>query len=203
MNWDFFNSLKTSIQAFLLLITCLFIQPVAADHHSQNRLEEADEYALKAVFLFNLAKFISWPKTAFPQDTATHKQTFKFCILGKTLFNGGMKAIIEAEKVRSRSIKVEKDIALNEASYECQIIFISRREEKRLPQILKFYRGRPILTVSDLEHFAHKQGMVEFYQQDERIRLAINAESLREAKLKASANLLRVAKVLAKTNQKP
>ncbi len=190
MNGHFCYPQKNTLPSLLLLGICFFTAPAWG-------LEEADEYALKAVFLFNLAKFIAWPAAAFADDTKAHKQKFQFCILGKTKFNGAMKITIEAEKVRSRAVEVRHNIALDAESYSCQIVFISELESPRLQEILSFYQGRPILTVSDLEGFAKHQGMVEFYKENNRIRLAINARSLREANLKASANLLRVAKILS------
>jgi len=190
MRITFYTSSKTSVLGILSLMFCIYTIPAWS-------LEEADEYALKAVFLFNLAKFISWPSNTFQNEVEDNQQKFHFCILGDTKFNGEMEETIEAETVRSRDVEVEKDIALDVSSYRCQIIFISEFEEDRLPEILDFYRGRPILTVSDLEGFAENEGMVEFYKQNSRIRLAINAKSLREANLKANANLLRVAKILS------
>ncbi len=161
-------------------------------------LDEVDEYALKAVFLFNLAKFISWPDSTF----ANAEQKFRFCILGETKFNGDMKRTIEGEKINARAISVEKEIELDSSSYSCQILFISPKEASRLSEIMDFFKDYPVLTVSDLKDFANLGGMVEFYKENlykegERIRLAININALQGAKLQANANLLRVAKLIS------
>jgi len=51
----------------------------------------------------------------------------------------------------------------------------------------------PILTVSDGEQFAAQGGMVQFYRQDNKLRLMLDQQAIEVVGLKASAHLLSIA----------
>ncbi len=183
-NISIYNKL-TRFLVLTFLSLFLYVQPVWS-------LTRADEYALKAVFLFNLAKFVTWPDESFSADT----QKFQFCLLGDTQFNQKMEATMEAETVKQRDIDVNMSVDLDSSSDQCQIVFIAEKEKKQLDEILTYFSDRPVLTVSDMEDFAEKGGMVEFYIENNRVRLAINPDTLQAVDLRAAANLLRVAKIV-------
>ncbi|HVS75725.1 MAG TPA: YfiR family protein, partial [Steroidobacteraceae bacterium] len=75
----------------------------------------------------------------------------------------------------------------------CHILYISSSEAQQLPQILSALQGRYVLTVSDLDHFARRGGMIRFVLLDHHVRLRINAQAARAAGLTLSSKLLRAA----------
>jgi hypothetical protein len=149
------------------------------------------EYDVKAGFLLNFAQFVEWPSAAFPEaDTP-----IVIGILGADPFKQTLDDAVRNEKVRTRKILIEHYAKIEEIKL-CHILFVSAAEVKRLPQILETLKGRPILTVSELEGFADRGGMVRLYSDAGKVRMRINVDNARAAHLVVSAKLLRVAEVI-------
>jgi len=62
--------------------------------------------------------------------------------------------------------------------------------------ILPSLRGSSVLTVADTEGFLDAGGMIQFLNENDRVRFAISVEATSRAKLKMSSKLLSLAKVL-------
>jgi hypothetical protein len=149
------------------------------------------EYQLKAVFLFNFTQFVEWPAEAFPES----QTPLVIGILGEDPFGTYLDEAVAGEKANNRQLVVERyrrpqDIKL------CHILFISRSEADRLEQILAGVSGRRILTVGDVDGFAGRGGMIRFVTERNKIRLKINLEAAKAAKLTISSKLLRPADIV-------
>jgi hypothetical protein len=83
----------------------------------------------------------------------------------------------------------------------CDILFISQSEGNRVEAILASLNNRPTLTVSDLDRFARRGGMIHLVTDGNRIRLAINLEAAQAAHLTISSKLLRVAEIVTRTGR--
>jgi YfiR/HmsC-like len=147
----------------------------------------AREYDVKAAFLYNFTKFVDWPPSAFHDD----RSSLRLCVLGEDPFGGSLQTIVK-EEVAGRKITVLRSGWISDPS-GCQILFVSRSEEKRLTQILATVRGAPVLTVGDVEGFLEKGGIINFTLQGSKIRFEINQESADRAGIKISSKLLRLA----------
>ncbi|HEY8508099.1 MAG TPA: YfiR family protein, partial [Steroidobacteraceae bacterium] len=53
--------------------------------------------------------------------------------------------------------------------------------------------GAPILTVSDARNFASRGGVIELFEQGNRLRFVVNVENARRAGLRISSMLLQLA----------
>jgi hypothetical protein len=155
------------------------------------RAQISREYDLKAVFVFNFAQFVEWPPAAFLDEQGP----LIIGVLGTDPFKGALQTVVNNEKVRNRPVRVESYSRPEEAIH-CHILFISSSEQRRLSYILTALRGRPILTVSDIDDFARQGGMIRFITESGRVRLRINNDAARAAGLMVSAKLLRVAEVI-------
>ena len=145
---------------------------------------------LKAVFLFNFAQFVEWPADTFPEA----RTPFVIGILGTDPFKGALQTVVRNETVRDRPVVMRRYDRVEQVS-RCHILFIGASEARRLPQILTALRGRPVLTVSELDDFARQGGMIRFVTESGRVRLRINNDAARAAGLMISTKLLRVAEV--------
>ncbi len=151
----------------------------------------AQEYQVKAVFLYNFANFIRWPQTAF----ANHQAPFNICILGLDPFQQEIDVTVKNEQINKHAVKVKRLNSMINVDW-CQILFISRSEAAHFTTILNFIRKRPILTVSDIDDFVTKGGMIQFFKYRKRMRFYIAHNTIKESGLQASANLLRIAKIV-------
>jgi YfiR/HmsC-like len=143
---------------------------------------------VEAVFLYYFTQFVDWPPGAFAGGQAP----IVIGVLGEDPFDGALDQAVAGERVNGRPIVVRRlqDIA---GAAGCHILYISSSEASRLPQILSALKGRSVLTVSDIDHFARSGGMIRFVLIDQHVRLRVNAPAARAAGLTLSSKLLRVA----------
>ena len=149
------------------------------------------EYQVKAVFLFHFAQFVTWPAGAFADSAAP----LVIGILGDDPFGPYLDETVKGESVAGHPLAVRRLAGLEEAA-GCHILFVTRGEMGRLPEILDTLAGRSVLTVSDAEGFAKRGGMIRFLTDRNRIRLRINLEAARAADLTLSSKLLRPAEIV-------
>jgi hypothetical protein len=149
-------------------------------------VDTAEEYEIKAVYLFNLGGFVEWPAEA-------KREQFTICIFGVDPFGGILDFLIEKRKTIQDQPVAAKRLAQVEDVDACHILYISSSEELRVQEITRRIQGKAILTVGETERFLNQGGMIQFYQRDGKVRLALDPESLGEAKLKPSSHLMRIS----------
>ncbi len=145
------------------------------------------EYKIKAAYLYNFAKFVEWPKSAFSNPASP----FNICILGQDPFGAALRSI-EKKTIRGRKLIIHSHKTINPAD-KYHIIFIAKSEEKRLKAILSGLKGMAILTVSDLDSFIETGGVIGMVKQGNKIRFIINLQSGKESGLIISSQLLKLS----------
>jgi hypothetical protein len=149
------------------------------------------EYQLKAAFVYNFAQFTDWPEDVLA-DTS---QPFVIGVLGANYFGGALEEVVRGETVRGHKLHVEYYHAVEEIR-TCHILFISQSEDRRLEKILAVLKGKPILTVSDIDKSAIRGAMVRFITENNKLRFRVNVDSLAACHLTMSSKLLRVAEIV-------
>ena len=148
-------------------------------------------HEIKAGMLFNIAKFVEWPAK---QSRAGSQITFT--ILGEDDLAGVIAATLISKTINGRDVFV-RYVRRVEDVKDSQVLFIASSEEKRIPEVLQALRGHSVLTVADVAGFAASGGMVDFVQEDDKVRFEINLDSAKRARLKISAKLLALTKIVA------
>ena len=148
----------------------------------------ADEYQVKAAFLFNFAKFVEWPADTFkgPEDPIA------ICVLGQNPFGTALEDVVRDKTVAGRGFVVRGLLSAQQAS-KCQILFVSASERKRLGSLLDQLKGRSILTVGEGDDFIANGGIIDFKLKDARVRIDIDAAAADRAGLHISSKLLSLA----------
>ena len=149
------------------------------------------EYDIKAAVLFNLGQFVDWPAGAY----STAESPLTIGVLGQNPFGRSLDRAVEGEKVQNRRIAVKYGETLDSLG-SVHILFISRSEARRLPELLKGLNGRSTLTVSDMGQFAQNGGMVNLVTAGDRVRMIVNPAQIEAAGLRASSKLLRIAELV-------
>ncbi len=148
------------------------------------------EYQIKAVFIYNFAQFVDWSPRSFPDAQAP----FVIGVLGDDPFGSYLDETIRGEKINGRDLIVQRFRHAADVR-NCQVLFISRSESDRLDQDLAVFRGRSILTVSDIEDFTARGGMIRLATERGRVHVHIKLDAVRSANLTISSKLLHVAEV--------
>ncbi len=154
------------------------------------RASEFDEYAVKAAYLYNFAKFVEWPSGAFASADAP----LSICIAGDNPFGGALDAL-SGKMVESRPVAV-RHIPAATGLEKCHIVYIGRSEQGRFKAVLTKLARLPILTVGDIADFAQEGGMIGLVEAEQRIRFNINLAAARQANLKLSSQLLKLATIV-------
>lgn len=170
--------------ALFILSLLFFSQPFAE--------ENSIEYKIKAGYIYNFTKFITWPNN--------DSNSFNICILGHDPF-GEIIDPIEKRDVKSKPIRLFRIKTINDIDH-CHIVYASDQTNIELAKlgILTISSTNPKLTVGETTEFIHKGGMISFFQYKGKVKLRINLKRLRQSGLEISAKLIEVADIYEGTS---
>lgn len=143
--------------------------------------------SVKVGFVYNISKFVEWPSGALPADG-----TMQLCVAGQAL-DGRLHQlqgrISQGREIRLRNVSASSDLST------CQVLFIGASEERRMGNLLGAVSGYPVLTISDIAEFTDYGGMIGLELRLDRVSFAINLANTRAARLKPSAQLVKLGRV--------
>ena len=169
--------------AALWLIGCALICGSSAFAQSQEQI--------KAAFLFNFARYVEWPETAFDGPEAP----VRICMVRARVFADLVSRSVSGKSVGIRSVAVE-DRSNPERSGGCHILYIGDDLGPPGSDAGSGLGGGHVFTVGDREGFAAQGGIANFIRVGNKIRFEINPNAAKRAGLKISSRLLRLAKVV-------
>ncbi len=146
------------------------------------------EYEVKAAFIHNIAKFVEWPE-AVPASGP-----LKLCILGQDPFGSALD-VLRGKTVHDKVWEVLHANS-NTSLRECGVLFIAASERSNLKQVLDATKGSAVLTVGDSEGYAEQGVVVNFYLQDNMVRIEVNLDASKRAGLNISSQLLKLARIV-------
>jgi len=145
------------------------------------------EYEVKAAYLFNFGKFVTWPAN----DTSS-SAAFVICVLGEDPFGPILDKTTAGETINGKKITDRRIVHPQEAR-DCSILYISASQAEHLNNILAAVKGAPVLTVSDMPAFVERGGMIQFLLDQGRVRFEVNLGPAEPNHLAVSSELLKVA----------
>ncbi len=116
-------------------------------------------------------------------------------ILGRDSFGPLLEETVKNRALQTRPIVVRRVATLPEA-LRCQIVYVSASEKHNLEETLRVLGKANILTVSDIEDFAERGGMIGFRVEEKRVRFSVNTEAADRAGLQISSRLLKLARLV-------
>jgi hypothetical protein len=172
----------TKILAVVLLVGIVATDALALEVAYQYR-----ESRVKAAFLFNFTKFVTWPETAFGNS----RSPLVLAVFDPELY-AAVSESLAGRQVGGRVLEVCKVAGIDEA-LDSHLLFIGAAEASRLDKLLAAVADRPILTVSDIDGFAARGGMVELFKEERKLRFGVRLAAVRKAGLNISSEVLRLA----------
>jgi hypothetical protein len=157
----------------------LALTPVSG--HGQGALDA------KAELLLNIARFVEWPES---------RNQLTIAVLGDDELAAVVASTLSTKTLPGRKLYV-RCIRRPEDARDCQVLFIAPSEANRIPQVVQAVEGHSVLTVADTPGFTLAGGMVDFVQDNDRVRFEINLGTAERARLKISAKLLALARIVA------
>ena len=158
---------------------------------SSSMEQAADEYHIKAAFLYNFARFVEWTSAMFrnPQDP------FTICVIGADPFGGTLEETVAGKQVGDRAFRILR-ISEPAQANACQILFISSSERKRTAAIIAALPSAGVLTVGETDGFAAAGGVINFTMNEGHVRFQVNRRAAERADLQISSRLLSLAQIV-------
>lgn len=149
------------------------------------RADTFEEDSTKAGFILNFIKYAEWPSTTPPGSNLL------VCSLSDQALSGKLESL-QGRQVHGREIRVRTTNRSNEWR-DCSVLFIAADEAPRIEGVLRNTGQHPVLTISDAPGFVQAGGIIGLKLRGGRIRFDINQGAARQAGLKLSSQLLKLA----------
>lgn len=152
--------------------------------------EQLPEYDVKAAYLFNFAKFVEWPESAFPEADAP----LRLCVFGFDPFGDAL-AGLAGKSVHERRLVIER-VRQPERTETCHVLFVARRESHRAATLFRQLTDSTVLTVTESESPEEPRGIINLVMRDNRILFQIAPGAAERRALRISSRLLQLAEVV-------
>ncbi|MBQ4833525.1 YfiR family protein [Pseudoalteromonas sp. MMG010] len=171
---------NTSKLILILVLLCL-CQPCFANNK---------EYALKAGFLFNFARFGQW-QSHNPSD-----EYFTLCSPDKNFIDIA-NTVVAGKTVHSHILK-SKHTPLNTANFsDCEMLFITNNTFENW-QTTAHQEPLNMMLVGENTDFIKNGGHIRFFLSGGKVRFEISPERLKNSGLTMSSKVLRLARLVDK-----
>lgn len=143
---------------------------------------------LKTAYVLNFIRYTDWPEHAFAGTDAN----VVVCTFGG---DPGMPALadVAGKQIRGRTVHLRSVDSADEAR-ACNVLFVREPEARRFVGALRALRRLPVLTISEADAFVDVGGMIGLVHINDRLQFEVNLGALQQAQLKASLQLLRLAR---------
>ncbi len=156
---------------------------------------QSEEYRVKAGFIYRFILFAKWPAEPPEGNQVSGQEKITIGIIGDDPFLDYFSEVVGTTVHGNKVLAIKRFGAFSSRVdlTTCQILFISRSENKKLKKILASLFNQPVLTVSDIDNFCERGGMVSLITLRHRIRFEVNLPAVRQVGLQLSSNFLRAA----------
>ncbi len=138
------------------------------------RAQSADDVTVG--FLYNFARFVQWPPTAFG-DAST---PFTIGFVGRSALADAFAKNVVGRNVNGREFSVKKLEGASGAE-ACQIVFVG--DPGQASNLVGALKGKPVLVVGEGDAFLSAGGMIAFKKEGARLVFDVNLEAIKASQL--------------------
>jgi len=146
------------------------------------------EANIKAVFLFNFAKYVTWPPVNLGERSPAE---VRVCVTANDAFFALLKAAVQGEDIDGKPLLPIALEGLDEAK-TCQILYVGDSRTADAKAWFEAVKGSQVLTVADGP--LNDDSVIAFVRDSNRIRFDINRAAASRRNLNVSSKLLRLAR---------
>jgi hypothetical protein len=172
----------TGLGRYLLFFFLFFITLKAVSACFQS---EAEEYNLKAAFIFNFTKFIEW-------DTEVLNDEFIIGIIGPSPIYMPLVEISHVEKVNGKKIIIKKFNSVKDATF-CHIVFIAADASVKEEELLLMSANKGTLTISEKKELSSMGTAINFMIVNHKLKFELNSHAINSTGLKVSSQLMKLS----------
>jgi hypothetical protein len=145
------------------------------------------EYQIKAAYLLNFVKFVTWPPDTRPGPLT-------ICVAGHNPFGEVLNETLRNETVKARPISSR---VIVQPEPGCHVVFVPHTAA--VTPYLRAAREAPTLTVGETTNFIAQGGIINFVIEEGSVRFEISPDAAERADLRISSHLLRLARISSDT----
>jgi hypothetical protein len=153
-----------------------------------SRAETPVEEKVKAAFIVNFARFISWPEELFAKET----DPFVICTVGIDSAGAAFTGI-ESKKIKGRPIVLKNLTSLDDTKQTCHLLYVKGVSNENMQTYLQKSETSPVVSICESDGFAALGGTIEFVKVEDRLSFKINNTKAKERQLRVNASLLNLA----------
>ena len=169
------------------LLGALVASIVSPSHVAQQQ-RVAPVHDVKAAFLYNFTRFVTWPAGIPPGS-----EPFRLCVVADRETTEAIGRTMIGETVNNRPAETRVPRTAEEIQL-CQLLFVDEDGEARSKPLLEAARRLPVLIVGDGEEFPQRGGAIGFVVENGKLRFDIHARNAERGGLTISSRLLNVAR---------
>lgn len=177
------------------LLGLLLSTGLAATCLAQSEAETL-EYRIKAAFICKFALYVQWPSQAFARPDSP----IVIGVVARDAVVDELTRTAATLSVDGRPLAVRR-LRAGDAVADVHLVYVANSEESHLAEVLAAAKGRPVLVVTESNNAAAAGSMINFVVVDNKVRFDISPHAAELSRLRISARLLSVARMLiAKTS---
>lgn len=155
--------------------------------------------AIKAAFVLNIARFVTWPSDAMGE----HRTAIHLCIYRNNTYGNALEGI-RGQSIRQYRLEIRTIQHFTDQD-DCEILLIPGTELEHFSNEVSGELDRPILTIADMTHSsdsgqARKGILVSLVRQGNRIGFEIDPSRVKAVSLYMSSELLKLARIVGEDN---
>ena len=145
------------------------------------------ENRLRAAFLLNFAKFVSWT----PEQFATSTSPLDFCLQENDPVAPALVAMARGKLIESHTLRVRR----LEAPLRwdgCHVAYVGALDSGQVAQVFAELSGKPVLTVHESGQTL-PGGVIRLFVQEHKLRFEVNTAAAERGALRLSSKLMGLA----------
>jgi hypothetical protein len=153
-------------------------------------LDTATVPAVTAAFLFNFVKFTEWPS-----DALSEGQRLRMCVAEDAAVGEALDGMVQGQSVAGHQLHMATVDDRTDLR-SCHVLYVGAADLSRSIAMVARVQDAAVFTVGRAQRFAARGGVGELILESERMRFAINLDSVQRAHLRLSSRLLRLAEII-------
>ena len=172
----------------LAALLCALVAGVISASVSASEQRTALEHDIKAAYLYNFTRFVSWPAGIPPAS-----EPFRVCVLADATTTAAVQRTMQGETVDGRPMSTLVPASAADIK-SCQLLFVDATVEEKAVEMLAAAREAPVLVVGDGENITKRGGAIAFVKEQGKVRFDIASRNAHRSGLTISSRLLSVAR---------
>lgn len=149
--------------------------------------------SVKAAFVFNFIKLVSWPERRFDSDSAP----IQVCVLRGDSMEPALRQSLGGKMAGARPVEVAA-VSGDDNLSGCHVLYLGSQASVRYAVLMTRVAGKGVLLIDEGEQFTWPDGMIRLFLEQSRVRFELNLDSVERAGLKVDPRLIRLARIASR-----